>query len=180
MKQDMETRRRPGPDEYNEFYDTYIRRVPPGSLVDHMIAQRSRTLEILNGIPPEMESYSYEPGKWTVRQLIGHVVDTERVMTGRALWIARGQTVALPGMDQDAFVRNANFQTRPFKNLIDEYSALRLASIALLNGFDSEVLSRRGTASGFSFTVRALMYIVAGHEVHHLRILDERYHLVVS
>jgi len=129
----------------------------------------------LKCIPRDRESFSYAPGKWTMKEVIGHIIDTEWTMAGRALWIARGQSEPLPGMDQDEFVAYAAFSGQSMEELIAHYSGLRQATLALFRSFDQETLDRRGVASGSVFSVRALIYIIAGHEIHHLEILTDRY-----
>ncbi len=167
--------RRPTPDEYFEYYETYTSRVPDGSVIDHLDRQRADTMDLLRRIPPDRESFSYGPGKWTTKEVIGHVIDTEWIMAGRALWIARGQADPLPGMDQDEFVAQADFSGQSMRDLITHYSSVRQATLALFRTFDRQTLDRRGVASGHTFSVRALIHIIVGHELHHVGIIRERY-----
>jgi hypothetical protein len=166
---------RPSSDEYFEFYDTYISKVPPGSVIDTLRDQASDTIAFLETIPEERAGHSYEDGKWTVSQVVGHVVDTEWVFTQRALWFARGDRQPLPGMEQDDWVREANHRNRSLDSLITEFRHLRAAGVACFEGFDRTILDRRGTASECSFSVRACIFIVAGHARHHMQVLRERY-----
>lgn len=176
--------RRPGPDEYNEFYGTYVqaavqavaaRAESDGGIVAQMQTQLDRALELWTGLPEPKRDHRYAEGKWSLRQLLGHVIDAERIFSYRALCIARGDRTALPGMNQDEYMDGARFDDRSWQSLVDEYRHQRLANLALFGSFDEDALDRKGTASAFPVTVRALLWIVAGHELHHLRIVDERY-----
>jgi len=122
-----------------------------------------------------MGNYSYEDGKWTVKEVIGHLIDTERVMAYRAMCIARGEKKPLPGFEQDDYVKFGNFNKRELSDLIYEFRLLRESNLLLAKGFDEECLQKRGVASNHEITVLALLYIIAGHENHHMRILQERY-----
>lgn len=122
-----------------------------------------------------MGNYSYEEGKWTVKEVVGHLIDTERVMAYRAVCIARGEKQPLPGFDQDAYVKSGNFNKRELFDLIYEFRLLRESNMLLAKGFDEKALQRRGVASKNEVTVLALLYIIAGHEKHHMNILQERY-----
>ena len=117
----------------------------------------------------------YAPGKWSLTEVIGHVVDTERVLATRAMLFARGDAKPLPGFDQDALIEGAMFDDRPLASLVDEFEHLRRANVALFGSWGEEAQARRGVASGCAFTVRALVTIVAGHALHHLDVVRERY-----
>lgn len=120
---------------------------------------------------------TYAPGKWSIKEVAGHIVDTERIMAYRLLRIARGDSTPLPGFEQDDYVRDGNFASRTLANLIEEFRLVRAATLALLQGLDGEALVRRGLADGKPVSARALAYIIAGHERHHLDILQQRYGL---
>jgi len=168
-------RRRPGRGEYADYYAGYIALVPDGDVVEVLRSQGDETAELFASIPAERWDYRYAPGKWTTREVIGHLIDTEWVFVYRALRFARGDGTPLPGMDQDEFMAGANFGARPLPGMADEYRHLRGAGTALFASFDEGILDRSGDASGCRFTVRALLYVIAGHERHHLDFLKERY-----
>ncbi|MCZ6598438.1 MAG: DinB family protein [Planctomycetota bacterium] len=170
-----ESRKRPARDEYHEFYDEYVSLVPDGDVVAILKDQRDEVLALLDGLPAEKHDHRYAPGKWSIKQVLGHLIDTERIFAFRALHIARGDAQPLPGMDQDEWMATADFGRRPLASLLDEYGHLRSASIGLFEGFDEEVLGRVGTANDVRFTVRTFPYIMAGHERHHVEVLKERY-----
>lgn len=166
---------RPARTEYADFYAGYVDQVPDGDVLELLEEQLQASLDLFGSLPPDKFDHRYAPGKWTVREVLGHVIDAERIFSYRALRFARGDATALPGMDQEEFMAGVDFSARPMEGLIDEYRHLRLANLALFRSFDEEVLDRTGEASGCRFTVRALVYIVAGHERHHVKILRERY-----
>lgn len=166
---------RPARDEYAPFYHTYVGAVPDGDLLAMLDESLEETLGLLGGIGEAGGGHRYAEGKWSVREVVGHIADTERVMTYRALRIARGDRTPLPGFDENAFVAGAGFDRRTLAGLSDELAAVRAATLHLFRHLDDEALARRGTASGSEVTVRALAWIVAGHEMHHRRILRERY-----
>lgn len=168
-------RRRPAPAEYDDFYRGYVDLVPDRDIIDILRAQRDSLGELIARIPRDRADYRYAPGKWTTREVIGHVIDSEWVFVGRALWFARAASTPLPGMDQDEFMAGANFANLPLSALADEHLGLRSAAIVLFESFDEDIMSRAGIASGCEFTVRALAHIVAGHAQHHMRVLEERY-----
>jgi hypothetical protein len=166
---------RPGRDEYAEYYHTYVGKVPGGDIVDILGEQRDEIEALVRGIPEARGGYRYADGKWTVKDVVGHVVDTERVFGYRMLAFARGDQTPLPSMEQDDYVAGGNFAARTLASLADEFAGLRASHVALVRSFDDAVSVRRGTASGVEFTVRALAYILAGHARHHAGVLRERY-----
>ena len=168
--------RRPEPDEHADYYSMYIDGVPDDRTLVDVLREAPDALErLLSGLPPERETFAYEPGKWTCREVLGHVIDTERLFSYRALHVARADPADLPGMDQDEWAAASNAGARPVTDLLREFRGLRAANAALFVSFDEDTLSRRGTASGNEFTVRALAYIIAGHELHHRDVLRTRY-----
>ena len=166
---------RPGADEHISYYGTYISQVPDGDLISMLRDQVVDTVKLLQNLSPSQADYAYAPGKWTVKQVIGHIVDAERIFVYRALRIARHDNTNLPGFDENAFVDNANFQNRTLEDLLEELQVVRAATIAFIKNLDPSDFERRGTANNNPISVRALVYIVAGHERHHTKLLRERY-----
>jgi uncharacterized damage-inducible protein DinB len=167
--------KRPEAGEYAEFYANYISKVPGNDVLGVLEAQRLQMLHLFAGRSERDGSFRYGVGKWTVKEVLGHITDTERIFTYRALRVGRGDMTPLPGFEQDDFVRNGGFAARTLADLAEEFGAVRSASIALFRSFDEEALSRRGVASQKEVTVRALGFITAGHQIHHRMILEERY-----
>jgi len=166
---------RPEADEYASFYETYVSLVPEGEVVETLRRQSEEVSALLAGIAEERAAYAYAPGKWSIKQVVGHVIDAERIFSYRAMAIARGERAALPGMDQDEYMAGADFDARTLADLAEEFSHLRRSNVLMLRGLSATAWSRRGTASGHEVTVRALAYIIAGHAAHHLQVLRTRY-----
>jgi DinB superfamily len=167
--------KRPEATEYAEHYGTYISKVPGTDVLSVLESQRLQMLQLFAGRTERDGSFRYAPGKWTVKECLGHIIDTERIFTYRALRFGRGDQTPLPGFEQDDFVRNGGFVARPLAELAEEFGAVRSASIALFRSFDEAAWSRRGVASQKEVTVLALGFITAGHQIHHRMILEERY-----
>ena len=161
--------------EAAEYYFTYIDQVGQGDIRQILAAQLPETLALLEGISDEKSLYRYAPDKWTIRQVVGHMNDTERLFVFRAFWFARGHHSELPSFDQDIGVARADSDAVPWKDHIDEFRAVREATVSFFENLPDEAWTRRGVASGYEFSVRALAYITAGHEAHHVRLLRERY-----
>lgn len=166
---------RPAPDEYAPYYGRYIEKVGDGDIVRTLQRQIGATAGAVRAIPESRAGHRYAPGKWSIREVIGHLSDAERIFAYRALRIARGDETPLPGFDENAFVSRARLDDRPFAGLIAEYKVVRAASVALFDSLFPEEWNRRGVASGQGVSVRALAWIAAGHEIHHLEILRTRY-----
>lgn len=166
---------RPAAGEYAPYYGTYVGKVPEGDLLQILENQRRETQALLGGLSDAKALHRYAPGKWSVKEVVGHLTDAERVFSYRALRFARGDAKPLQGFDENAWVPPGKFDARPLKDLAAEFDAVRRATIALLKSFDAEALQRRGVASDNPISVRALAYIIAGHERHHVGILHERY-----
>jgi hypothetical protein len=166
---------RPADSEYNSYYQPYVKEVPDGDLLSTLRHQRESTTAVLAGISDKHAAYRYAEGKWSLREVVGHVSDTERVFSYRALRIARGDTVELPGFNENAWMPMAGFEDRSMADVAAEFRAVRDATLALLASFSAEAWLRIGSASGHPVSVRAMAWILAGHERHHLRILEERY-----
>jgi uncharacterized damage-inducible protein DinB len=167
--------KRPEPTEYADSYANYISKVPGADVLGVLESQRVQMLQLFAGRSERDGSFRYAPGKWTVKEVLGHITDTERIFTYRALRIARGDQTPLPGFEQDDFVRNGAFGGRTLAGLAEEFAAVRSASLALFRSFPEAVWPRRGVASEKEVTVRALAFITAGHQIHHRLILEERY-----
>ena len=166
---------RPAPNEYADYYATYTSQVPEGDILELMDSELEATLELLASIPAERETYRYAPGKWSIREAVGHMIDTERNFASRALWFARMDAAPLPGMEQDEWAAASNANDRPLGELAAEFAAARRSHRAMFAGFDDEAATRSGIASGVSFTTRSFAWILVGHEIHHRSILQERY-----
>ena len=166
---------RPEATEYAEYYANYISKVPGSDVLSVLESQRLQMLQVFAGRSERDGSFRYAPGKWTVKEVLGHITDTERIFAYRALRIARADQTPLPGFEQDDYVRSAAFGDRTLAGLAEEFAAVRIASVSLLRSFNEEAWSRRGMASQKEVTVRALGFMIAGHQIHHRMILEERY-----
>jgi hypothetical protein len=166
---------RPAADEHAPYYSRYIDRVPDGDLLDYLQRQMESSAAFLRAIPPALHGHRYAEGKWSVREMVGHVADTERIFAYRALRFARADATPLAGFDENAYVPAANADARELDSLVDEWVHVRLATLALLRGLDAGAPLRRGKANDQEISVRALAWIVAGHVDHHAAILRERY-----
>jgi hypothetical protein len=166
---------RPVPGDYAPFYETYVSLVPEVDLLDAMHGSLEEIRETLESIAQDKADYAYAEGKWTVRELLQHIIDTERVFSYRAICIARGEQQPLPGFDENAYASLADVSHRSLKEMKEELLALRSSVYLMFRGFNNAMLERTGTASGKPITVNALGYICIGHIRHHSRILRERY-----
>ncbi len=166
---------RPTDTEYAQLYAAYIARVPETNPVPALEAQPSELLTAADRVAPEDELLRYEPDKWSVRQVFGHLVDTERVMGYRAFCIARGEANPLPGFNEKDYVARADCNERSLKELAHEFAAVRHANLWAIRGWSPDQWRRVGNANGNPVSARAIAYIMAGHVRHHLAILRERY-----
>ena len=171
----FDTAARPEANEYAPDYDKYVSRVPAGDVVETLSRQHTDTLTLLDGIPEDKANSRYAPDKWSIKELVGHVIDGERIFAYRALRFARGDCTPLPGFEQDDYVRAADFDARPLADLVAEFSQVRASTLSLYRSLNEEAWRRRGIASDNEVSVRALAYIIAGHAAHHVNILRERY-----
>jgi hypothetical protein len=165
----------PARSEAAEYYFTYIDQVPPGDILAVLAGQMTETVTLLRGIGEPQSQHRYAPGKWSVREVLGHLNDAERVFAFRAFWFARGLEHPLPSFDQDAGAAAAGADARSLASHIEEFQRIRAATLSFFETVPDEVWDRRGVASGNPFTVRALAYICAGHVTHHMTILRDRY-----
>ena len=171
----MITATAPDRTEAADYYFTYIDQVGDGDIRQILEAQSGEALAFLRGISDERARHRYAPGKWSIRQVVSHLNDTERAFAFRALWFARGFDSPLPSFDQNIAIAGAGADSRSWESHLQEFDAVRAATLALFRNLPEEAWSRQGIASGNTFSVRALAYIAAGHVTHHLRIVRERY-----
>jgi uncharacterized damage-inducible protein DinB len=167
--------RRPAADEHAPYYVRYIGLVPDGDIVRTLELQLPQMLALVSGSSEEQANHRYAPDKWSVKQLVGHVIDAERVFSYRALVAARGDAASLPGFEQDEYVAAGAFESRSLRSLVHEFDVVRRSSIALFASLSAEAWDRRVVASGNPVTARALAWIIAGHELHHRQVLREKY-----
>ena len=166
---------RPESSEYADYYANYISKVPGSDVLGVLESQRLQMLQLFMGRSERDGSFRYAPGKWTVKEVLGHITDTERIFAYRALRIARGDQTPLAGFEQDDYVRSGAFGDRTLAGLAEDFGAVRTASVSLLRSFNEAAWSRRGVASQKEVTVRAIGFMIAGHQIHHRIILEERY-----
>ncbi|MFN8572441.1 MAG: DinB family protein [Gemmatimonadaceae bacterium] len=166
---------RPEADEFAPFYGTYVSKVPAADIVATLRVQASEMQAWGAALTEGQGAIRYAPDKWSVRQVIGHLSDAERVFSYRAMCFARGDQTPLPAFDENAYVANAAFDDRSLASLLQEFHATRASSIALFDSLTPAELQRRGTASGKGISVRALAWITAGHVAHHRQVLKEHY-----
>jgi uncharacterized damage-inducible protein DinB len=166
---------RPLAGDYVPFHATYIDKIGDDSIIDILQSQQESTYAFLKTIPEDKGTYAYAEGKWTVKQCIGHMTDTERVMAYRAMRFARNDDTELPGFDQDEYVLNSRHDDFELAHLIEEFRQTRIANMYFFKSLNAEEKQRFGLASGNRVTVNALLYIIAGHELHHLLLFKERY-----
>jgi hypothetical protein len=165
---------RPQSDEYDPYYDRYISLIGTEDVVPALEKQAPVTVALFQSASAKAD-FRYAPGKWSVKEMLGHINDTERIMSYRVLRIARGDRTPIEGYEQDDYIRNGNFGQRTLTDLIEEFAEIRRATLALLRNLDAEAGARRGIANKLEISARAVAYVIAGHELHHRRILSERY-----
>jgi hypothetical protein len=166
---------RPQTTEAADYYFKYIDLVTSDDIVPVFERQMGETLQLLEGISEEQSLHSYAPGKWTIREVLNHVNDGERVFTGRAFWFARGFQDPLPSFDQDVAARHAHGNETSWRELVEEFKNVRRGTISFFKNLPDEAWSRSGIASDNPMTVRAIAYIIAGHVAHHVNVLREKY-----
>jgi hypothetical protein len=166
---------RPEKDEYNEYYETYISLVPETDIVSVLENQIDAIEKLVGEIPEEKGTFAYAEGKWTIKDMLGHLSDGEKLFAYRALRISRADKTPIEGFEQDGYVENGNFNRRTLADLTEEFVSLRKANLYFFKNLDDTAWVRRGTASGYPFSVRALAYICAGHVRHHVNVLKTRY-----
>lgn len=166
---------RPLAGEFNQYYASYIAQVPDGDIVEALIGGAEIAAALLGDLPDGVANRAYAPGKWTVKEVLLHATDAERIFTYRALRIARGDTTPLPGFDENAYTPMSGAASRTMESILDEFESVREASVTLFTGLPAEAWTRRGTASDSPVTTRAIAWITAGHLLHHLGVIQDRY-----
>ena len=164
----------PSTAEHPEYHGHYIAQVPQGNILDILQQGLDTTLALLGGASARAD-FRYAPDKWSLKEVVGHVIDTERIFAYRTLRFARNDKTPLSGFEQDDYMPYANFAGRELSDLAREFDCVRQATLFLLRNLDAAAWERRGTASGGEFTVRAMAYVIAGHEIHHRRIIEAKY-----
>ncbi len=165
----------PAADEYAEFHRGYMASVAGEPDAISLLDRQRQTIAQLRALTPKQAGHRYADGKWTVREMIGHLIDSERVFAYRLLCIARGERGALPGFDEQAYAAASNADRRTLNELLDEFESVRASTLTLLRSLDEGVLTARGTVKTWSLSVRALAFIIAGHFAHHVKVLADRY-----
>jgi hypothetical protein len=166
---------RPAKSEYLPYYERYVALVPDGDVISTLTTQLTETQSLLRVLPASVATYRYAPDKWSVNEVVGHMIDSERIFTGRALRFARNDATPIPGFEQDDYVRNATFDAYPLADLASELETVRQSTIFFFKHIDEQAWTRRGVANNAEVSVRAIAYIIAGHEMHHREILRTRY-----
>jgi uncharacterized damage-inducible protein DinB len=167
--------KRPRQGDYALVYENYIALVPSGDFLQILQDQRRELVELLSELNEEQAEFRYAPGKWSIKEVLGHVTDAERIFSYRLLRIARGDQTPLPSFEQDGYIRHGNFSERKLEDLLHEFSTVRESTICLVRSLDDAAWLRRGTASQKEVSVLALAFIIAGHERHHRIILEKNY-----
>lgn len=166
---------RPDANEYASFYETYVSLVPEGDVVEALSVQLAEVTALLGSITEERAGHAYAEGKWSIKQVVGHIVDGERIFAYRALAVARGEQQPLPSMDQDEYMAHSDFDSRTLADIASEFAHARAANVLMFRSLSEDAWLRRGTASEREVSVRALAHIIVGHVVHHLGVLRARY-----
>ena len=171
---------RPAESEYAPYYQQYIARVTEGEILPVMRSQIDALDLLLDHVTPDHETFRYAEGKWSIRQIVGHLIDGERVFGYRAFCIARGENQNLPGFDQDEYMVTAPFDSIPLEDLLSEFRLVRQSNIAMMRNFGETAWTTMGTANGSPVSVRALAFVMAGHVRHHMGVLSERYQIAAA
>ncbi|MBA4251048.1 MAG: DinB family protein [Chlorobiaceae bacterium] len=167
--------RKPIKGEFPSYYEFYYSYLNDEDVIDLLEKQKEKTIAIFSSLQDSSADYAYDKNKWTIKELFGHVIDTERIFGYRILTFARNDKNIIAGYEQDDYILYGKFGNRSIKSLLDEYVNLRMANIILFKSFSEEELNRKGIANNNEVTVRAIIHAIAGHEAHHLKILEERY-----
>jgi uncharacterized damage-inducible protein DinB len=168
--------KKPSSNDYSPYYAGYISLIPDNvNILETLQNQKDEFFSLIKSIPGEMADFSYGPNKWTIKEVLGHLIDTERIQAFRVLCISRGEKQNLPGFSQDDYVREGKFDKRDLIELAEEYTKLREVNLLLFKSLDEITLEKRGIANNSEVTVKSLLYIIAGHQLHHLKVLKEKY-----
>lgn len=167
--------KKPDITEYDSYYQTYINALPEFSIKQILEEQIIEIQNIFGNMNEEKGNYYYAEGKWSIKEVLGHITDTERIFSYRILSFARCEKQKIPGFDQNEYVLKGNFNNRTVKDLLEEFICLRKSNIILINSFNEEILKNIGNANGKNVTVNALQFILAGHVHHHIKVLKEKY-----
>ena len=170
--------KRPSNNDFNKYYKKFIDLIEEDDIIGQLKYALSRNIQFFGEIDADKWNYRYAENKWSVKEVLQHLIDTERIMSYRALRVARNDQTEMPGFEQDDYVKNVNVDNRSEKDIIDEYFAVRKATIALFNGLEENAWERRGIASSSPVTPRALAFIIAGHELHHIDVIRKKYLVV--
>lgn len=166
---------RPSPDEAAPFYHEYIAEVAGENIDEQFVEQLGEVVRLYSGLDDHAALARYAPGKWSIKEILGHLTDAERIFSYRLLRVGRGDATPLPSFDENAYVPAGRFDDRAVSSLMAEFRAIRLSTVALITGLPADAWSMRGQASGYPVSARALAYIIIGHASHHLRVLRDRY-----
>jgi DinB family protein len=166
---------RPKPAEYNSYYDRYISLIPGSDIVATLASELPKTVALLSAHGEEESGLRYAPDKWSVKEVVGHMTDTERIMTYRALRIARNDRTPIEGFEQDDYIRGGPYSDLTLADLVEEFKSVRSATLNFFRNLRATDWTRRGIANQYEISVRALAYVIGGHELHHRHILEERY-----
>ena len=166
---------KPAPTEHAPEFSKYVTLVPEGDIIQTLEQQIENSLSLLRTIPSDKANFRYAPDKWSVKELLGHLIDSERIFSYRALRFARNDQTPLPGYEQDDYVREGDFDSRNLADMAEEFATLRRATIQLFRPLNETEWLRHGKANENDVSVRALAYIIAGHELHHMEVLRSRY-----
>lgn len=171
----VQTSSRPGADEYAAYYEKYIALVPDGDILSVLQAQLDSSQAFLRSTTEDRGNFAYAPGKWTLKEVVGHLSDTERIFGYRVLRISRNDPTPIEGFEQDDYVRSGPFRNSKLASLAEDFAAVRRSTLSLLGNLQGETWLRRGTANKNEVSVRALAYMIAGHELHHMALLKDKY-----
>ncbi len=169
--------RLPEPFEYpnSSYFAEYLNFGPEDHLLDILKSQHTDLLEICQNLTKGQETFAYAPGKWSLQQLLGHIIDTERIFSYRALAISRGERQSLPSFDENEYLLHAQYESQDFADILAQYRHVRQATMSLIESFSTSQANQLGNANGQSVSVRALAWMIAGHEKHHIQVIKERY-----
>lgn len=166
---------RPNESEFPPYYAGYIRLVPDGELLQVLKDDLDKTVSLFGGMAEEESQFRYAPNKWAIKEVLGHMTDTERIMSYRLLRIGRGDQTALAGFDENVYVDGAHFDRLPIKTILEDFTATRNATLTLIQNMPEETWNNKGFANNTEITTRAIAYIIAGHAIHHKKVVTERY-----